>query len=137
MIWAVIIPVALLIWFTTIVEIAYSAKRRVVRLPSGEKIEVLLHREGVFLETRGEALANLYTAIPMMVKIVRHRLRNRGKAWVWAVTVRGVSLWARPLLIHEVHLDRGDAQASADRLIHLIEDGHQPWAEAASASDDT
>jgi len=124
MTWLILIIVIVggFLWFGT-TAVRYSAERQVVETPSGTKIEILVHRDGVFLQTQGEAMLNLYTPIPVAIAVLRHGR----KPWDWAVTVRGATLSTKDVLIHKVYSTVEEARSDAELLSQMIANGGQPW----------
>lgn len=107
----------------------YSVERRVVPNSARGAVEVLVHREGIFLMTKADQAWGAFTLWPLSFTI----LRNRGREWQWAVTVRGVSLGVgvNPPLYHEVCGPHAAAEDRSAELITQIANGDERWLSSA------
>jgi hypothetical protein len=113
MLWVVVLVIVLVVCLL-VLQSKYQAEKREALLPNGGTVEVLVHREGVYPQT-GPAFG-LGGAFPMLVSA----LRNRGKRWAWAVTVRkqtaGVGMGYGSAIIHEVFPEQEVARNRAAQL---------------------
>jgi len=94
-----VVALSAFIWQVRAVR-KYAVERSVVSSSARGLVEVLIHRQGIFLMTRGDQLWGAFTMWPLLFTV----LRNRGREWQWAVTVREVSLGVGvdPPIYHEV-----------------------------------
>ena len=127
--WIIVLLVlltALIYWF----QLRFAAEKQVAIAPGGKEFDVLVHREGVYPQTRSDVFLGLTTVLPALFSVVR----NRGRRWSWAVTVRkrtaGVGLGYGPLVTHEVFDDLEVARRRAQLLTQDIAAGTVDWAEA-------
>lgn len=109
-------------------SIEYSVDRRKVTLPGGPMFDVLVHREGVVLYTRGAAYINAYSIGPTVVALLK---RASSGPWRWAVTVRQSPFAGYRDLVHEVFDDAADARTRAGEIADLIAEGKRLWAQQA------
>jgi len=65
MLWPILVLVllGLSLWGLEL-AVRYSANRTVVQTPKGNKIETLIHRDGAFIQTRGEATGRSPSSSP-------------------------------------------------------------------------
>lgn len=127
--WIIVVLVllaGLIYWF----QLHFAAEKQVALTPGGREFDVLVHREGVYPQTRSDVLLGLTTVLPALFSVIR----NRGKRWSWAVTVRkrtaAVGLGYGPPVAHEVFDDLEVARRRADLLAQEIAEGRVDWAEA-------
>ena len=98
---------------------SHRISKRTAPIPDGGTVEVLVHREGFYPQTGlggGGVLLILFSVI-----------RNRGRKWSWAVSVRkqvrGIRWGYGPLLLHEVFPDPQEARRRADILAGELASG--------------
>lgn len=121
---AAFVVVVGLSWVLYVMGVRYAAERTTVERPDGARFDVLVNRTGVMLYTSKAAVANLYSAWPVLVGLARNR---RWKSWRWAVTVRQAPFAGYPNLVHEIFDDRQSAQLRASDLAEAIETGARFW----------
>ena len=107
----------------------YSVERRVILSSAHGTVEVLVHRQGIFLMTKADQAWGVFTLWPLLFTV----LRNRGRDWQWAVTVRVVSLGVgvHPPLYHEVCGPHAIAESRSDELIAQVAAGDESWLSTA------
>jgi len=123
---AILVIVALSAFIWQVRKVAkYAVERSVVSSSTRGTVEVLVHRQGIFLMTRGDQFWGAFTLWPLLFTV----LRNRGREWQWAVTVREVSLGVgvNPPIYHEVCGSHDAADQRSDELIREIPNGDEHW----------
>ncbi len=127
---AVLVVLALFafIWQVRAVS-KYAMEPLVVTGRTRGTLEVLVHRQGIYLMTRGDQFWGAFTLWPLMFSV----LWNRGREWRWAVTVREVSLGVgvEPPMYHEVCGSHDAAEKRSVELIGGIRGGDEHWLPAA------
>lgn len=105
-------------------EIQFAAELDTVTTPTGQRYDILVHRDGVVLYTRREARWNTLSVFPTIVALIR---RWRRGTWRWAVTVRRSRFHGYPNLLHEVVDDEDTARRRARQVAQRLKDGERLW----------
>ena len=118
---AALAAVSLVLWRF---EMRYAAEIQTVASPNGQRYDILVHRDGVMLYTKRQALWNANSVLPTAIALI-HRWR-RGP-WRWAVTVRQSRFHGYPNLLSEVVDDDSAARRRASEIARRLEAGERLW----------
>ena len=105
-------------------QVLYAAELQTVTSPGGQRYDVLVHRDGVMLYTKGEGIFNAYSILPTAIALIR---RWRRGPWRWAVTVRQSRFHGYPDLLRELSDDDGTARRRAQEIAQRLQAGERLW----------
>ena len=103
-------------------EIQYAAEVQTITSPAGQRYDILVHRDGVMLYSKGEGMLNTNTVLPTVIALIRRRRRG---PWRWTVTVRQSRFHGYPDLLREVVEDDGTARRRALEIARRLEAGER------------
>lgn len=105
-------------------QVLYAAELQTVTSSAGRRYDVLVHRDGVMLYTKGEGIFNAYSIFPTVIALVR---RWRRGPWRWAITVRQSRFHGYPDLLREVVDDDRTARRRAQEIAQQLQAGERLW----------
>lgn len=105
-------------------EIRYAADVQTVTSPTGQRYDILVHRDGVMLYSKREGMFNTNSIFPTVIALIR---RWRRGPWRWAVTVRRSRFHGYPDLLRDVVDDHPTAHERAREIARRLESGELMW----------